>query len=242
MSLADELAERRAKQIGDREGDPNWWRFLDQAKEELRTERKGPADGFVVDMRVPAEAPADASGLVERLLAKRPGYVGSLGADGRVAYEEAPEEVLVNPDGPEAVDALAARDAELNRYKLLLAQEQSANVDAIAKLCVEQSAFADGKAAEIAEQERLHGITSCALKVSEDARHEALAEIAALKKVVGEAGEVVNDGIATMAAVRATASGDEWAESAKHFHDLCGETMLRARTFLTSNAETSDGE
>lgn len=52
----------------------------------------------------------------------------------------------------------------------------------------------------------------------------------------------LDDGIATLMAVRATASGDEWPEAALHFHDLCGETIARmnsARTALSQ--DSSDG-
>lgn len=39
--------------------------------------------------------------------------------------------------------------------------------------------------------------------------------------------EALRDAVATIAAVRATSVSDEWADSAAHFHDICGETLQR---------------
>jgi hypothetical protein len=44
--------------------------------------------------------------------------------------------------------------------------------------------------------------------------------------------EAVNDGAATLLAVRATSTSSEWEESAKHFHGLCGQTITRMNAAL----------
>ena len=55
--------------------------------------------------------------------------------------------------------------------------------------------------------------------------------------------EALDDAAGTLAAVRATASGDDWdgKETARHFHDLCGETLLRISAAKAS-LSTKDGE
>jgi hypothetical protein len=52
--------------------------------------------------------------------------------------------------------------------------------------------------------------------------------------------EALNDGVATLMAVRATAGSDDWSGSAKHFHDLCGETVKRMNAALTSQEKDGD--
>jgi hypothetical protein len=54
--------------------------------------------------------------------------------------------------------------------------------------------------------------------------------------------EALNDGVATLMAVRATAGSDEWPESAKHFHDLCGETVKRMNAALALTPQKKDGD
>jgi hypothetical protein len=45
--------------------------------------------------------------------------------------------------------------------------------------------------------------------------------------------EALDDAVATIAAVRATTAGAGWAEAAKHFHDVCGETLKRIDAVLS---------
>lgn len=49
--------------------------------------------------------------------------------------------------------------------------------------------------------------------------------------------EAIDDAVATIAAVRATALSGEWSESGEHFYKICGDTLIRirARQALTSN-------
>jgi len=51
--------------------------------------------------------------------------------------------------------------------------------------------------------------------------------------------EALDDAIATIAAVRATAVTDEWAESAGHFYELCGETLARVAAL---SAQVPEGD
>lgn len=55
---------------------------------------------------------------------------------------------------------------------------------------------------------------------SGEAGIEAAATIRALR-------EALNDGVSTLAAVRAASVGSDWKECAVHFHELCGATIAR---------------
>jgi hypothetical protein len=51
--------------------------------------------------------------------------------------------------------------------------------------------------------------------------------------------EALDDAMATIAAVRAASRGDDWAESADHFHTICGETLALIAA-LRSTTPASD--
>jgi len=47
--------------------------------------------------------------------------------------------------------------------------------------------------------------------------------------------EALDDGVATLAAVRATASGPDWAECADHFSALCKESIVKLNGALKAS-------
>jgi len=50
----------------------------------------------------------------------------------------------------------------------------------------------------------------------------------------------LKDAGATLAAIRAASIGDEWADSAEHFHDICGDTLKHIAAALTQAMEPDD--
>ena len=60
-----------------------------------------------------------------------------------------------------------------------------------------------------------------------DARRAIAAHDSALQADVERLREMLDDAVATIAAVRATSVSDEWSASADHFHDVCGDTLKR---------------
>lgn len=64
---------------------------------------------------------------------------------------------------------------------------------------------------------------------AQDGRFEQAAQaIAALSAEVARLTVNLDDTVSTLAAVRATAQSDDWADSAEHIYALCGETLARA--------------
>jgi len=61
-----------------------------------------------------------------------------------------------------------------------------------------------------------------------------------------EAREAINDGVATLAAIRATCGTDEWTDAATHFENVCLETIQRMnevkRTRIDSILNIKGGE
>jgi hypothetical protein len=52
--------------------------------------------------------------------------------------------------------------------------------------------------------------------------------------------EALDDAIATISAVRASAVSEDWQDSAAHFHKVCGETLVRIRTTLSGQEQSTD--
>lgn len=67
------------------------------------------------------------------------------------------------------------------------------------------------------------------------AQAPSIAERDALRAKLAAAEACLDDAITTIAAVRATATSNEWADSAKHFYDLCGETLRRTALAMEKN-------
>lgn len=79
-----------------------------------------------------------------------------------------------------------------------------------------------------------------ALKATAEAAATHLkAKMAAEAKVAGFM-DATSSAIATLAAIRATSAGNDWALSAKHFHDLAGET-IRELNAARAALETDNG-